>query len=104
MKFWRRRYEWVGFAACYGVEDFTLPPERDDGGPTANGDAVAAICSSCTVRPECAQAAHDGEWNSVWSCGTWIPGHDEDRRAAALVRIDLLASIPSEVAARGEDV
>lgn len=104
MKFWRRKDSWVAYANCFGSTDHTLPPVRDDAGPTAVEAHVQDLCHRCTVRPECAQWAVDGEENGVWVCGTWIPGHDEDRKAAKLVRHNLFQSIPAEFQRRGEDV
>ena len=103
-KFWRRSDEWYGFASCYGVLDFTVPPEREDDGPTSDPSRVRSICAACTVRPECARAAADGKWNDVWVCGEWIPGHDVDRREANAVRDRLADSIERELHARGDDV
>lgn len=103
-KFWRRTDEWYEYANCFGVEDFTLPPQRDDSGPVADPIAVQAFCLECRVRPECARTAHDEQWNDVWVCGRWIPGHDTDRREANIVRLELLKSVPNELEQRGDDV
>lgn len=103
-KFWSRSDDWYGYANCYGSTDHTIPPERDDDGPTADPAAVQSKCANCRVRPECAQAAVDEQWNDVWVCGTWIPGHDSDKREAMSVRQNLLQSIPREMAQRGDDV
>lgn len=104
MKFWRTNDEWFSYAPCFGVSDFTLPPVRDDGGPAADVKTVLGMCSSCTVRPECARAAYLEQWNGVWSCGMWIPGHDEDKREAGARRQHLFDSIPDELEQRGDDV
>lgn len=103
-KFWRRTDDWYAYANCYGLPDFTTPAERNDGGPVADIDIIHTICDMCRVRPECARAACDEEWNDVWVCGVWIPGHDIDRREAKNVRQNLLDSIPNELDARGDDV
>jgi hypothetical protein len=103
-KFWRRSDDWYSFAGCFGVDDFTLPPTRDDDGPTAIPEIIELICRTCRVRPECAKAASEEEWNGVWVLGTWIPGHDEDRREAALRRQQLFSSFPLELELRGDDV
>lgn len=103
-KFWFHADDWFGYANCYGSTDHTLPPEREDDGPTADPLAVREKCLNCRVRPECAQTAVDEQWNDVWVCGTWIPGHDQDRREAGIVRQNLLNSIPDELKHRGTDV
>lgn len=104
MKFWSRKDEWVRYAACFGVADHTLPPARDDDGPTADSNLVRRICFGCRVRPECAAWAVDGSESGVWVCGTWIPGHDEDKRSAKELRHKLFESIEEERRLRGEDV
>lgn len=104
MKFWHRTTDWFKYAPCFGIEDFTLPPARPDSGPTANTAFVHAMCKVCTVRPECAKTAYLEQWNDVWACGVWIPGHDEDKREATLVRRNLFESFASELEERGEDV
>lgn len=104
MKFWRTAQEWFKFAPCFGVRDFTVPPARDDGGPTSDADYVRSVCDSCRVRPECAKAACNEQWNDVWVCGVWIPGHDVDRREAIALRQNLFDSIEQELRDRGDDV
>ena len=104
MKFWSRKDEWVEYAACFGSADHTRPPARDDDGPTADPAVVERLCSICRVRPECAQWAVDGEEHGVWVCGTWVPGHDEDKRAAKDLRHMLFQIIEEERKLRGEDV
>lgn len=103
-KFWSRTDEWIQYAPCFDLRDFTSPPARDDGGPVADVWLVASMCAGCTVRPECARTAYLEQWHGVWSCGVWIPGHDEDKREAAKLRQQLFDSIDSELEARGEDV
>ena len=104
MKFWRTRDEWYHYAPCFGIADFTLPPSREDAGPVADPAVVQSFCSGCRVRPECATAAYWEQWNAVWSCGTWIPSHDEGRREAGAVRQNLLDSVAGELDRRGDDV
>lgn len=103
-KFWRRKDEWFSYAACYGSIDHTLPPIRTDGGPVALTFLVRALCNRCTVRPECATWAYEGSESGVWVCGTWIPGHDEDKRLANELRHKLFQSVEGEASARGQDV
>lgn len=103
-KFWHRVDEWFRYAPCFGITDFTVPPSRDDDGPVANVNLVLLTCNTCTVRPECARTAYLEQWNSVWSCGTWIPGHDTAKREAGQIRQNLFDSIPGELEARGDDV
>ena len=104
MKFWSRKDEWFKYAACFGSADHTLPPSRDDDGPTADPLHVWFVCLFCRVRPECAQWVVDGSENGVWSCGRWVPGHDEDKRGAKDMRHRLFESIDQERRERGEDV
>lgn len=104
MKFWSRKDEWFRYAACFGSPDHTLPPSRDDAGPVADDLLVFEICLGCRVRPECAQWAVDGEESGVWVCGTYIPGHDEDKRLAKELRHKLSESVQEERRMRGEDV
>lgn len=103
-KFWKRTDDWFQYAPCFGIPDFTLPPARDDAGPVADTGRVTSMCDSCTVRPECARAAYLESWNAVWVCGTWIPGHDTDKRRAQSLRTNLFEQIPSELNRRGDDV
>lgn len=103
-KFWVRADEWVQYAPCAGVEDFTLPPSRPDNGPVADIGLVLSTCLSCLVRPECARAAAAEDWNGVWSCGVYIPSHDEDKREAIALRQNLSDSVEEELDRRGEDV
>lgn len=104
MKFWARSDSWFAFANCGGSEDHTLPPSRTDAGLVACIPLVQEICKGCRVRPECARWAVEGNEHGVWACGTWIPGHDEDKKTAKLVRHNLFESIPGELERRGEDV
>lgn len=104
MKFWHTNVEWYKYAPCFGITDFTLPPERDDDGPVADKNLITSMCAGCRVRPECGQSAYLEQWNGVWSCGTWIPGHDTDKRAAERIRRKLMDAFPDELEARGEDV
>lgn len=101
-KFWHTADEWFQYAPCYGIPDFTIPPAGP--GPCADEDLVQTICSSCTVRPECARAAYLESWNGVWSCGKWIPGHDEDKRESQAVRDSLFAAVEDELQRRGDDI
>lgn len=103
-KFWVRADEWVQYAPCAGLPDFTLPPSREDAGPVADLGLVLATCLGCRVRPECAQAAAREGWSGVWSCGVYIPGHDEDKREAIALRQNLSDSVEDELGCRGEDV
>ena len=103
-KLWRRKDEWVRYSNCGDAIDFILPPTRDDGGPVANPAQVRAQCRACRVQPECAQWASETKANGVWAVGQYIPGHDEDKKAAKLVRQNLFESIPLLLERRGDDV
>lgn len=112
MKLWTTHDEWVQFSNCGGSLDHTIPPERpsssdplDDESelPVADPKRIADLCGSCRVRPECIQWATDKDKpeRSVWVAGRWVP---DNKRRARKVRSELVLTIPSELASRGEDV
>lgn len=98
MKMWRKRDEWVTYAACAGDGRFTADALNGN-----DAQQVREICAGCRVRPECIQWALDERVSAVVVAGTLLPD-PKHKRALRRIYAELRHRLPFELEARGEDI
>lgn len=98
MKKWRKKYEWMQYAACVSdprhtgeIEPFGESPIDVPGLILSSGDldGAARVCEGCNVRTECIKWALEENSCSVVVAGVYLPDPGfrlRLRKARALLR------------------